>query len=211
MRMRLSALGLAPLISFAVGCGAETSGPAEIPIHVTDVPRATADPLPPHHPEMNGLTVASRGPRRLSVEELERSWEVVTGLPSGAVQLPEFLARSLGDPDWLSVTEPALEPSPLFMKFAVDLANILCSQVLSAEVQQPAQTRVLLRHPEDVERNLRQLILRFWAIDASEAGHSDVIRLRTVYDAGSEGQFGVYSGWLAVCVALTTAPEFLLY
>ncbi|MEL6187685.1 MAG: hypothetical protein AAFU79_23945 [Myxococcota bacterium] len=145
------------------------------------------------------------------MDELERSWEVITQLPLGSVQLPEFLARSLGEPDWLSVTEPSLEPSPLFMKFAVDLGNILCTQVMTDEVGRPADTRAILRYPEDVSRNLRQLILRIWAIDASAPDHPDVERLRKVFEAGSSGPAGIYSGWLAVCVAMTTAPEFLLY
>jgi hypothetical protein len=193
-------------------CGEAEAPPEPAPAPAPEVAeRAPRDPLPAHHPEVEDLQVASRGPRRLSVEEIERTWESIAGLPPGEVQIPENLARSLGDPDWLSVTEPNLEPSPLFMKFMVDLGAILCSQLLRGDRQRPPEARVLLRHPRDVDANLRQLILRFWAVDARSPDHPDVARLRAVYETARRGATGDQGGWLAVCIALSTSPEFLLY
>ncbi len=166
------------------------------------VPSTPLDPLPPDHPEL-ALRVASRGPRRLSVRELARTWEVVLGLPRGVVEIPENLARSLGEPDYLSTTEPDLEPSPLFMKFMVDLSVILCRNALEAEPRRPVAERIFYRSSSDDE-NLRSLLLRFFALESSPEMLS---RLRLAFDRAGGGD----AGYLAACVALGTAPEFLLY
>lgn len=201
--------------ALAVGaCGEETPTEQdrlpELPASVTS-PREPQAPLTSDHGEVPGLQVASRGPRRMSVEELARSWEAVADLAPGSVVIPDNLARSLGQPDWLTTTVPSLEPSPLFMKFMVDLSGILCSNIIQGDRLKTEDQRVVLKYPNEVDRNLRQLILRFWAIDARAEDHPDVARLRTVFEAGQAGAAGNRSGWLAVCMALTTAPEFLLY
>lgn len=196
-----------------LGCGSQVedvSEPSPPTVPVTAVPRDAADPLPPHHPPV-GSNVASRGPRRLSVEELERTWEAAAQLTPDSVQIPENMARSLGDADWLSVTEPSLIPSPLFMKFMVDVAAILCNQVLTADRQRPTENRVVLRYEDDADRNIRQLLLRFWAVDAPADDDPDIVRLRAAFEAARAGPGGELAGWLAVCIALTTSPEFLLY
>lgn len=201
------------LVVLVAACGETTppdAPPPAAPLPPVEVVRGSQPGLPSNHPAVADLQVASRGPRRLSVEELERTWEAVAGIGVGQVQLPENLARSLGDPDWMSVTEPSLEPSPLFMKFMVDLGAILCTQILQADRLRVVEDRVLLRYANDVERNLQSLMLRFWAVDAL-TDDPELAKLRNVYEQGRQGAGGDPSGWLAVCLALSTAPEFLLY
>lgn len=208
----------ATLLVIGGGCllaacsGGESGGaPAPATPPAVTVSPTTEPPLPLGHPSLEGLRIASRGPRRLSVDELERSWEAIAGIPEGEVELPENLAQSLGEPDWRTVTTESLEPSPLFMKFMVDLGAFMCRTLIESDPLRPENERVLLRYPADVDRNLRQLILRFWAIDASAPNHPDVERLRAVFEAGRAGRAGDESGWMAVCLALATAPELLLH
>ena len=199
----------------SVACGEEAP---ELPEPIPGLPAPTVTlsptagtPLAPTHGMTAELSVAAKGPRRLSVEELERSWEAVAELPAGSVQLPESLARSMGEPDWMAVTEPSYEASPLFMKLMMDIGASLCGQALQADAARPPISRVILPPGPDVDLQIRELILRFWGIDASASDHPDVVRLRAVYDATKDGMYGEASGWWAVCIALSTSPEFLLF
>lgn len=195
-------------LALFVGCSDDDPAKA-VPIRpLGDAVAQPADARPGPHPSL-GETISARGPRRLSVDELERTWEAVLELDPGTVVIPEALARSLGDPDYLSVTTPNLEPSPLFMKFMTDLALILCRSRLELDAQLPNALRITLRR--DVDAGLQALLLRFWALDAPDPAHPDRVRLRQAFDAGAEGVGDPSGGWLAACVALGTAPEFLLY
>ena len=176
----------------------------------SEIERLPQDPLPPPMIPPS-LAVASRGPRRLTVSELERSWESIGGFEPNTIRLPVDLARSLGEPDWLSTTEVNLEPSPLFMKFMIDLSSILCQQILVLDAQRPVEQRILLRYADDIDRNIRYLRLRFWALDTAPDDTTNLSRLRTVYDSATQGRNSSFDGWFAVCIALSTAPEFLLY
>lgn len=164
----------------------------------------------PANSEVEGLDVRAASTRRLSVPQLERSLDVIGGFPLGSVQLPDNLAFTLGQPDFQSVTEPSRDPSPLFMKFMVDLAAFVCGQILEADRARPEDDRVLSRF-EDDEANLRALWLRFTGI-AGDAATDDVQRLLDVQREATEASAGnVDAGRLAVCVAAATSPEFLLY
>ena len=210
IRHRLVAVA-ALALSVASGCDAADPEPAPpTPLAPQRVEPSPQDGLPASHPDLESLRVASRAPRRLSVDELERTWEAIGELPAGSVQIPENLARSLGEPDWMSVTEPNLEPSPLFMKFMVDLGSILCRNLIEADRFRRPADRVILRSDE-VDANIRQLILRFWGVDAEVDDDPDVGRLRAVFDEASAATAEPLAGWMAVCLALSTAPEFVLY
>lgn len=199
---------LFPLAGLALACGQENSPRRVPPIEPLGSLSPTAqEGLQPEHGRIAEHT-AARGPRRLSVSELERTWEVAIGAPPYSVQIPEALARTLGDPDYLSVTTPNLEPSPLFMKFMTDLGLILCGQLLEADQSRTEPERILLR--SDVDAGLRDLVLRFWALERAP-GDPELVRLRQAYDAATAGTGSPAGGWLAACLAVSTAPEFLLY
>lgn len=179
--------------------------------------RATGVPVDEVHGDWNPgdgpsapLDVAAASARRMSVAQLERSLEVVGGLPEGSVVLPPNLAFTLGQPDFQSVTEPSREPSPLFMKFMVDLAGFVCVRILEADRARPSEARVLSRH-DDLDENLRSIWYRFTGISGAEA-EADVERLRTAYESATAStDDNPDAGRVAVCMAAATSPEFLLY
>jgi hypothetical protein len=165
--------------------------------------------MPVDHPDMDALSVLSRGPRRMSVEQLERSVETIIGLPEGVFNLDRTLALTLGEPDYLTVTEESLEPTPLYMKFMMDLGAYVCQQTLQFDPQRPVEERTLTRFT-DAQENIRYILLRFTGIEGS-AADPYVERLSRVYEAGRSGPNGDLSGWEAVCISVFTSPEFLLY
>lgn len=165
--------------------------------------------MPIDHPDIDTLKVLSRGPRRMSVEQLERSIENIIAIPEGQVDLDRNLAMTLGEPDYLSVTEESLEPTPLFMKFMMDLGGYVCAAIRDFDPQRPVEERVLTRYP-DQEENIRHILIRFTGIEGA-AADPYVDRLARVYAAGFAGPLGSASGWEAVCLAVFTSPEFLLY
>jgi hypothetical protein len=194
--------------AFGIACGeAERTEPtsnAGVPVD------AVHDDWAPAPGPGTSLDVDAAAARRMSVAQLERSLEVVAGFPEGSVQLPANLAFTLGQPDFRSVTEPSREPSPLFMKFMVDLAGFVCGQILEADRARPASQRVLSRH-EDLDENLRSVWFRFTGISGADAD-ADVARLREAYQSAtaSTGD-NEDAGRVAVCMAAATSPEFLLY
>ena len=199
-------VSISALLCAAALCGCDASPVAPEPPRLID---STAIDPPPDHGAIPGLDVLSRGPRRLSVHQLERTLETIAELPAGSVALDDTLALSLGEPDYLRVTEESLEPSPLFSKLMMDFAGYYCPAVLTRDATLPAEQRVILRHA-DVDENLRYLVLRFLALDGP-AADAYVADLRQAYDAGSAGSLGDQGGWQAVCGAMLTSPELLLY
>lgn len=195
------------LAALLLGCTAEPMAPPPPP--PAEVARQVLPPMPEGHPDVAALSVLSRGTRRMSVEQLERSLDSIGQLPPGSVKLPDSLALTLGRPDYLQVTEETLEPSPLFMKFMMDLGGIFCSNVSDGDPARPLEQRVLTRF-SNRDENLRYLVLRFTGIEGA-AADPYVERLRPVFEQGRSGAKGEASGWQAVCVALFTSPEFLLY
>jgi hypothetical protein len=165
--------------------------------------------MPDGHADLPSLQVLSANTRRLSVDQLERGLDALGNLPKGSVKLPDSLALTLGRPDYLQVTDETLDPSPLFMKFMMDLGQVFCSNIAKYDPQRPVDQRVLTRY-DDPDQNLRYMILRFTGIEG-DAATPYVGRLRQVYDATSGGAMGSSGGWQAVCLALFTSPEFLLY
>jgi hypothetical protein len=165
--------------------------------------------MPAEHPPVDGLDVLSRGPRRMSVDQIERSVEKIGDLPAGTVVLDQSLALALGRPDYLRVTEESLEPSPLFMKFMMDLSGYICTALSDYDPMRPQEARVLTRF-NTPDENIRYMLLRFTGIEGPEA-EPYVVRLKEVYDTGLLGARAEKGGGEAVCMALFTSPEFLIY
>ncbi len=186
---------------------APTSGADDLDIELPTQPvDVEEDSWKPQNPDrIPGLDQVAAEPRRLSVAQLERSWDIVRGVPLGSSQLPDNLALTLGEPDFRSVNEPSYEPTPLFMKFMVDLAAFFCSDILRADAERPVAERILSRF-EDQDENLRHIWARFTGI-TGEAADADVERLKTVQAGPDDAVEGLW----AVCIAAGTSPEFLLY
>jgi hypothetical protein len=191
--------------ALAVSCS-KAPEPAPMPPKLT-VTGTPAPQMPDGHSSLSSLAVASRGPRRLSVDQLQRSLDNIADLPPGSVLLPADLAVTLGKPDYKRVTQEQLEPTPLFMKFMVDLSGIYCGNLAMYEATR-TDAKFFTRFPT-VDENLRFLLLRFTGIEGSDADPY-VARLQTAYTAGSQGT-GPLPGYQAVCMSLFTSPEFLLY
>lgn len=171
--------------------------------------------MPAGHPALGDLAISSRGPRRMSVDQLERSLDAIGDLPAGSVKLPADLAVTLGRPDYKRVTEEQLQPTPLFMKFMLDLSVFYCSSLAGAEAGRPLDTKMFTRFPT-VDENIRYLILRFTGIEGTDAD-AYATKLKAAYDTGTQalgppgGPPPVLPGYQAVCMSLFTSPEFLLY
>ena len=165
--------------------------------------------MPEGHPDLGGLKVASRGPRRMSVDQIERSLDTIGDLPPGTVKLPADLAVTLGRPDYNRVTEENLEPTPLFMKFMVDFGTIYCTNLSDAEAGRPAGERLMTRFPA-LDDNLRHMLLRLTGIEGA-AADPYLARLRAAHERGARSTARARGGYEAVCLALFTSPEFLLY
>ena len=164
--------------------------------------------MPDGHPELPALKVTSRGPRRMSVDQLERSLDNIGNVPAGTVKLPVDLAFTLGRPDFRRVTEESLEPSPLFMKFMVDLSVFFCDSIAEAEATRLPADKVFTR-AAGIDENLSTLLLRFTGIEGEEA-RPYLTRLRKAYDAGTQSTKKL-GGYQAACMSLFNSPEFLLY
>ena len=174
-------------------------------------PKVLTDPaphMPDGHPATSDLAISSRGPRRMSVDQLERSLDLVADLPPGTVKLPADLAVTLGRPDYKRLTEEQLLPSPLFMKFMLDFSALYCSNLAMFEPTRPANEKFFTRFPT-VDENIRYLLLRFTGIEGTD-GDAYLTRLKAAYEAGSQAATPL-SGYQTVCIALFTSPEFLLY
>jgi hypothetical protein len=165
--------------------------------------------MPEGHPDLGALKIASRGSRRLSVEQIERSLEQIGDLPRGTVSFDRTMALSLGEPDYVRVTEESLETSPLFAKFMMDIAAFSCQGLAEADAKRPASQRVLTRFA-DVDENLRFLLLRFTGIEG-ELAKTYLPRLREVHAKAAQHKTRPNAGWEGVCMALVCSPEFLLY
>jgi hypothetical protein len=194
------------VVLFAViawcGCTQKVEPPPKISVIGDMTPQ-----MPIDHPAVSSLAIQSRGPRRLSVDQIERSMDAISGLPAGSVKLPADLAVTLGKPDYKRVTEEQLQPTPLFMKFMLDLGAIVCNSLAQYE---PVRTdgKFFTRFAT-VDENLSYLLLRFTGIEGADAAPY-LTRLHAAYDTGATGTAPL-AGYQAVCVSLFTSPEFLLY
>jgi len=145
-------------------------------------------------------TADGKATRRLTVDQLRDSMPALFGVTwegqvrGQNVNLFDALSRTLGEADYLQVTAPNVDASPLFAKFMDDMAGVVCARALQADANRPAAERRVIPHAQDVNRNLRFLRLKLHAIHVILA------------DTQNVGQ-----AWLGVCVAMITAPEFMAY
>ena len=133
----------------------------------------------------------------------------------------QVLAPTLGAPDYLRVTEENLEPTLIIAKFVQDASFRICGQWAERDRGLDVADRSLVRHADwesldeaDVKANLRALHLRFYAQAVAaddDAAIADLFSLFT--DASTTARVGeaARDGWTAICIAMMTDPEFILY
>jgi hypothetical protein len=204
----MGAFAVSALLLLAAGTGCNDRAPNKLP----KPPALVTEPvpvMPEGHPDLGALKAASRGPRRLSIGQLEASLDAIGNLPPGSIKLPADLAVTLGKPDYNRLSEESLEPSPLFMKFMVDLGTLFCTRVSDVETTRPAGERLMTRYASRDE-NLAFMLLRFTGIDGPAAAPY-LARLTAAYERGARSPARPRGGHEAVCLALFTSPEFLLY
>jgi hypothetical protein len=220
-------LSVVPLAAFAA-CSADDDG----------LRKGDGKSVPPldHAPvEVRSETAT---PRRLSTDQWRGSFPTIFGTDTAGAPITwksgtseplesAGIKRALGEPDYITTTEEALEPSILYAKFTDDAARSVCGQALDADsARADAKTRVVVRFasPADsvesnvqaIDANLRYLKLRFHAVHVPDTETSLLAPLRDLFRTVSTGTTGsaevkAKSGWMAVCVALSTSPEFHIY
>lgn len=170
-----------------------------------------------------GPESASAGDRvahRLSVDQVRRSvpalfggetWTVGNGRNTSVGF--DALARTLGEPDYIQSTTNNLDASPLFAKYMDDMAGDVCNKAVTRDrgATSPSE-KLVVRHPTDVDQNLRFLRLKLHGILVPDGSTAGLDELRSLYEAVTRDAGGdVNQGWFAVCVAMLTAPEFMAY
>jgi hypothetical protein len=180
------------------------------------------------------VAIAGRRGHRLSVDQLRRivpqlfgmQWEDANGR-----NLFDLNALSLGEADYINMTEDVREPGSLFAKTMDDMAGRICREVALRDASAEEANRQLIRYPDDVDQNLRWLKLKFHGIYVPEGCDDGIKPLRELYEqvnaacaaspSGNSGDGcprrwpqayrGLDAGWVATCVALITDPELMVY
>jgi hypothetical protein len=154
--------------------------------------------------------------RRVSIDQLRNSipalfggitWTMRIGRQEGTAF--DLLSRTLGEPDYIAVTNENLDPSPLFAKYMDDMAGDVCTKAIEADRTSTGEKLVMV--DADVDQNLRFLRLKLhgiWVPDGSTEGLGD---LRRLYDDIFAETNDASEAWFGVCVAMLTAPETMAY
>ncbi len=186
----------------------------------------------------------ARPRRRLNIDQLEDAmirasggigWTEERG--NNTVNVFQELARTLGKPDYIQITEEDLEPTILFQKFLGDASRSVCAKMLARDlstiaVEQefelrpyddppedlPQKTLMIHVTPEDtwasnpdaVDANLRALLVRFHGKIVGPEDDVALANWRWLVQSGrhvSEPS----QAWMATCVALFTHPDFYTF
>ncbi len=215
------------LVGLLVGCGggADREGAAVDP-GPGEVEDTFADDFAPAPTEdLGGATLApeateqGRQPRRLSVDQLRRSIPLLFGgitwtaeVQGRQVNVFDGLSRTLGEADYIQVTESNGEPNPLFAKFMDDMAGQVCSRAVARDDQTAqASARLVAREPGDPDATLRFLRLKLHGVHVPEGSTEGIEELRVLHDDILEDTNDANQAWVGVCVAMLTAPEFMAY
>ena len=165
---------------------------------------------------------------RMTIDQLARSIPIITDgirwtedFGSGPVDMMTILAPTMGAPDYRNITVENLEPTLIIAKFMRDASNRICTEWVARDQERAVGERSLVRHAvwdsldeAEVKATIKALQFRFFARlipdddDAPIAALYDLFR--TASSTALEGHEAV-DGWTAVCIALMTDPEFVLY
>jgi hypothetical protein len=196
-------------------------------------------------PAINNNRVG-RSPKRLNVRQLRAAYASALGVTwqqpqrvasadyvGGSAVLDtdmfDFLARTLGRPDYNAFTHESIEPNAVFSKLVGDAARKACRDAITADLTLTPGLRHLLRFSNEtdtwatnetaVRRNIAHLMLRFWSRTVAPTDPI-VTQLGTLFTTAATApastmpalQAGTaVDGWRTVCIALATDNEFLTY
>lgn len=157
--------------------------------------------------------------RRLSVAQLQASIPALfdgltwtNGNRNNPQNMFDLLSRTLGEADYVQVTQENIDPTPLFHKFMDDMAGQVCTNAVTRDASRSdLGTRTVMPYPDDVDRNLRWLRLKLHAIHVPDGSSEGVAELRQLYDAILADTGNANQAWTGVCIAMLTAPEFMAY
>jgi len=219
---RLSAVLLALMLA---GCPDETTS---TPPDATATPDVAADVTGPDVDE----GPPARQHRRMTIDQIRSSVATVTGgmvwtevINGVSTDMLAALGPTMGAPDYLLVTEENLEPTLVVTKFMADMSKRLCPTWAVADRDKPLAERTFVSTQEnwfsiaepDVRANLRRLEARFFGRWLPEDGSGDaaVDDAYTMFVAAGEGApddpTRAFNGWMAVCIAYFTDPDFVAY
>ena len=216
---RIIALALTSVF-FGAGCGGEATSTS------TGAEQTFPEGFGPTAEDNRGEAVlepevlrTGRNARRLSIDNLRRSIPLLFGgiTWTGRVQNQEVaafdrLSLTLGEADYIQVTENNVTPNPLFSKFMDDMAGQVCGKAVARdENTADASARLVVRHPNDVEANLRFLRLKLHGIYVPEDSNESLEDLNRLYDDLLEDTNDTAQAWEGVCIAMLTSPEFMAY
>lgn len=158
--------------------------------------------------------ISGKRARRLSVDHLRKSIPNLFGgitwtNPNGRQDQFEKLAQTLGEADYLQVTQENTEPSPLFAKFMDDMAGNVCEKALESDVNEG--TTHIVADAEDIDENIRFLRLKLHGIYVPQDSTESLTELRELYDDILSTTGEPNNAWFGVCIAMLTAPEFMAY
>ena len=163
--------------------------------------------------------LTGRSARRLSVDNLRRSIPLLFGDITWTVTVQgreintfDGLARTLGEADYIQMTESNTTPNPLFAKFMDDMAGQVCGKAIAQdEDTREASDRLVVRFPQDVDENLRFMRLKFHGLYVPEDSPEGLEDLRRLYDDILTDTDDFAQAWEGVCIAMLTSPEFMAY
>ncbi len=212
---------LAIALLAAVGCsdkpaqpggGGQSGGTGGAPGTVNGDHWTPTDPMAGGPPP--GALGQGKTARRLSVAQLRRSIPQLFGTTwtSGTNQLFDTLARTLGEADYVQVTYDNLQPNPLFAKFMDDMAGQVCGKAVPADAMQAdPMMKQVVRYPMDVDANLRFLRLKLHGILVPDGQTTGLAGLQKLFADVKADTNSADKAWIAVCVAMVTAPELMAY
>ena len=211
--------------ALAVGCGAAEFEPIEPPPppmndpHPVDFVKRGEGQLAPA-PPVSEAPWANR--RRMDIDQLEASFLAVTGLAwedtQGRSQF-EALSSTLGKPDYIDSTQEDLTVSLLFQKFLGDAARNVCERRAQGELDGELGGLLLSHvdatmtwdsHPEEVDANLQELLLRFHGQSIDPASER-MSPWRWLFTSTTHVSGDPAVAWRAVCIGLLTHPDFYSY
>jgi hypothetical protein len=133
----------------------------------------------------------------------------------------EGYGASLGRADYVVTTAENPEPSPLYAKFARDMALDVCGKMMKADLARAAGEPSTLWRKTKVDgsatattnqENLQYLVLRFLGLRLVAADPMlvalETVRAETAANPKDPAGNAEAQGWHAVCVALFQDPAF---
>lgn len=187
-------------------------------------------------PAVDGTPIQGGGLRRLTVDEVAASVPIVAGkdengntitwtVKKGANTVDgyanEGYGASLGRPDYVVNTAENPEPSPLYAKFARDMALDVCGKMMKADLARAAGEPTTLWRKTKVDgsatttttqENLQYLVLRFLGLRVAAADPMlvalETVRAEAATNPKDPAGNAEAQGWHAVCVALFQDPAF---